>query len=132
MNFEIKYLLNYNQIEELINNESPNERSDIICEKLKYYCFTNKGELYKFGSIKVIYKKIETTIDEELVTVISKYISESIKNLNKEQKELLKLKYAKTSIKISKNSTINKNLSQIKVGLKRDDTDNFKSAASIH
>ena len=46
MNFEIKHLLNYNKIEELINNESPNDRADIICEKLKYYCFTNKGELY--------------------------------------------------------------------------------------
>ena len=57
MNFEIKHLLNYEQIEELINNESPNDRADIICEKLKYYCFTNKGELYKFDSIKVIYKK---------------------------------------------------------------------------
>jgi phage/plasmid-associated DNA primase len=125
MNFEIKHLLNYNKIEELINNESPNDRADIICENLKYYCFTNKGELYKFDSIKVIYKKIETTIDEELITVISKYISESIKNLNKEQKELLKLKYAKTSVKISENSTINKSLSQIKVGLKRDDENIF-------
>ena len=114
MNFEIKHSLNFNQIEELINNESPNNRADIICEKLKYYCFTNKGELYKFDSIKVIYKTIETTIDEELITVISKYISESIKNLSKEQKELLKLKYAKTSVKISENSTINKSLSQIK------------------
>ena len=125
MNFEIKHLLNYNKIEELINNESPNDRADIICEKLKYYCFTNKGELYKFDSVKVIYKKIETTIDEELITVISKYITESIKNLNKEQKELLKLKYSKTSVKISENSTINKSLSQIKVGLKRDDENIF-------
>jgi hypothetical protein len=72
MNFEIKHLLNYNKIEDLTNNESPNDRSDIICENLKYYCFTNKGKLFKFDSIKVIYK----------------YISESIKNLNKEQKEL--------------------------------------------
>ena len=125
MNFEIKDLSNYNKIEELINNESPNDRADIICEKLKYYCFTNKGELYKFDSVKVIYKKIETTIDEELITVISKYITESIKNLNKEQKELLKLKYSKTSVKISENSTINKSLSQIKVGLKRDDENIF-------
>ena len=54
MNLEIKHLLNYEQIEELINNKSPNDRADIICEKLKYFCFTNKGELYKFDSIKVI------------------------------------------------------------------------------
>ena len=80
MNFQIKDLLNYNQIEDLINNESPNDRADIICEKLKYYCLFNKGELYKFDLIKVIYKQIETTIDEKLITVISKYISESIKN----------------------------------------------------
>ena len=74
---------------------------------------------------KLFIKKIETTIDEKLITFISKYISESIKNLNKELKELLKLKYAKTSIKISENSTINKSLSQIKVGLKRDDDNIF-------
>ena len=125
MNFQIKDLLNYSQIEDLINNESPNDRADIICEKLKYYCFTNKGELYKFDSIKVIYKQIETTVDEELITIISKYISESIKNLNVEQKELLKLKYSKKIVKISENSTINKSLSQIKVGLKRDDENIF-------
>jgi hypothetical protein len=88
MNFEIKDLLNYSQIEDLINNESPNDRADIICEKLKYYCFSNKGELYKFDSIKVIYKKIETTIDQELLTIISKYITESIKKLTTEQREI--------------------------------------------
>jgi hypothetical protein len=59
MNFENKYFLNYNKIEELINNESPIDRADIICENFKYYCFTNKGELYKFDSIKVIYKKLK-------------------------------------------------------------------------
>ena len=71
-------------------------------------------KLYKFDSIKVIYKKIETTIDEELLTIISKYITESIKQLNTEQRQLLKLKYAKTSVKISENATIVKSLSQIK------------------
>ena len=35
------------------------------------------------------------------------------------------MKYAKTSVKISENSTINKSLSQIKVGLKRDDENIF-------
>ena len=84
--------------------------ADTICEKLKYYSFTIKGELYKFDSIKVIYKKIQTTIDEELI---------------KEQKEVLKLKYSKTSVKRSENSTTNKSLSQIKVGLKRDDENIF-------
>ena len=37
----------------------------------------------------------------------------------------LKLKYAKTSVQISENSTINKSLSEIKVGLKRDDENIF-------
>ena len=109
----------------MINSESPNKRSDIICKNLIYYCFTNKGVLYKFNSILVIYNKIQTGIDDELITIISKYISESIENLNKEQRELLKLKYAKASFKISENSTINKSLSQIKVGLKRDDDNIF-------
>ena len=125
MNFQIKDLLNYSQIEDLINNESPNDRADIICEKLKYYCFTNKGELYKFDSIKVIYKQIETTVDEELITIISKYITESIKQLNTKQLLDLKSKYPKTSVKISENATIFKSLFQIKVGLKRDDEDIF-------
>ena len=125
MNFQIKDLLNYSQIEDLINNESPNDRADIICEKLKYYCFSNKGELYKFDSIKVIYKQIETTVDEELITIISKYITESIKQLNTKQLLDLKSKYPKTSVKISENATIFKSLFQIKVGLKRDDENIF-------
>ena len=48
MNFEKHDLLNYQQIEELIINYSPNDRADVICEKLKYYCFTNK---YKFDIV---------------------------------------------------------------------------------
>jgi len=107
MNFKNEDLLNYAQIEELITNDSPNDRAEIICNKLNKCCFTNKGELYKFNSLDVVYKKVETTIDEELITVISKYISESIKNLNKEQKELMNMKYQKLANKVSENSTIN-------------------------
>ena len=84
MNFEILDLLNYEKIEKLVQIDSPNDRADIITEKLKYYCFTNKGELFIFDSSKVIYRKIETTIDEELLTAITKYITLSIKHLNKE------------------------------------------------
>ena len=46
MNFEIKHLLNYDEIEQLNNSESQNYRSDINCKNLKYYCFNNKLELY--------------------------------------------------------------------------------------
>ena len=119
MQFQNSDLLTFNQIQELISNDSPNDRADIIVDKLKYYCFYNKGDLFIFDSSKVIYTKIETTIDEELLTVISKYITNSIKNLTNEQKQLLN--YNKDSKKISENSTINKSLSQIEVGLKRND-----------
>jgi len=123
MQFQNSDLLTFNQIQELISNDSPNDRSDIIVDKLKYYCFYNKGDLFIYDSSKVIYKKIETTIDEELLTVISKYITNSIKHLTNEQKQLLS--YNKDSKRISENSTINKSLSQIKVGLKRNDEEIF-------
>eukprot|EP01038_Epipyxis_sp_PR26KG_P017698 gene17698-24652_t len=125
MNFEILDLLNYEKIKKLVQIDSPNDRADIITEKLKYYCFTNKGELFIFDSSKVIYRKIETTIDEELLTAITKYITQSIKNLNKEQKELLYYKHPEKIVKLSENSTINKMLPQIKVGLKRDEEQIF-------
>jgi phage/plasmid-associated DNA primase len=125
MNFSTSDLLSFDSLEKLLTSDDPNDRADIITDKLKYYCFFNKGEFYKFDSSKVIYKKVESTLDDELLTCATKYIGQSIKSLTNELKELLKLKYPKESKKISENTTMGKSLSQIRVGLKRDDEDIF-------
>jgi hypothetical protein len=126
MNFNKSDLLSFEKIENLLTLNDPNDRADIITEKLKYYIFFNAGELYKFDVSKVIYKKVEETIDDELLTAITKYIGQSIKALTNEQKELLNLKYPKESKKLSENTTLSKSLSQIiRVGLKRNDENIF-------
>ncbi len=56
MKFEILDLLNYSNIEDLMSNDSPNERAEIICNNLKKYMFIHEGILYKYDVDLIIYK----------------------------------------------------------------------------
>jgi 3-isopropylmalate dehydratase small subunit len=98
MNFLKNALLNYDQLESLINSDSPNEGAEIIVDKLKNYIFLNNGEYYKFDLEKIVYKKISHGVDDAIISIITSYITKSISNLNKEQMELLKLKYNAHSV----------------------------------
>jgi hypothetical protein len=59
MNFEKKDLLNYDEIENLLKSESPNDRADIICDELKKYVFIQDEKLYKYDTVMVIYKLVK-------------------------------------------------------------------------
>ena len=91
MKFETKDLLKYDDIENLLTNDSPNDRADLICDKLKKYCFIQNENLYKYDSELVIYKQIKDSIQNELMTIVSSYLTSSKKSLNKEQIKLLSL-----------------------------------------
>jgi hypothetical protein len=120
MNFEKKDLLTYDEMFLLLTSESPNERANIICKKLNKYCFYFNNVLYKFDSNLILYKKIDYMIDEELITIITGYISESKNKLSKENDKLLNQTF-KSYSRISEEIFINKNLKQIKVGLKAEE-----------
>lgn len=120
MMFDKDDLLNYEEIECLLKEESPNERALIICNKLKKYCFYQNGFLYKYNSKYVIYKQIENIQDDELNTIITDYLSCSKLNLSKEQYKIIKLEN-KSFVSLCENSTIKKINSQLKVYLAVDD-----------
>lgn len=121
MKFETQDLLNYDGIENLLTNDSPNDRADIICDKLKKYCFIQNENLYKYDSELVIYKQIKDSIQNELMTIVSSYLTSSKKSLNKEQIKLLSLERKTEFKKLCENSTINKMLPQLITTLKEDE-----------
>ena len=117
MVFDKKDLLSYESIEELLCSLSPNVRARIIAKKLKKYCFFTNGFLYKYDSKIVIYKQIDELKDQELISMITDYLTESLSALNKEQKKIIKLERGKEFNKMCENSNIHKNLPQLMVEL---------------
>ena len=121
MKFSKTDLLTYDEVMSLLLSDSPNDRADIISKKLNKYCFYFNNVLYKFDSNLILYKKIDYMIDEELITIITGYISKSKNELSKENDKLLNQINSKAYKTISEESFINKSLKQIKVGLKVDE-----------
>lgn len=113
MEFEKKDLLNYDQLETLLTSESPNDRADIICDKLKKYVFIQDEKLYKYDTDMVVYKLIKNNIPNMLITITTSYLSKSKQNLNKEQSKLLSLERKSEFKKLCENATINKMLPQL-------------------
>ena len=75
--FNTEDLLTYANIETLITSEFPNERAEIICNKLKVYLFNLDNQLYIFNKELVIYKKIQEDLfkkDDFIISKITKYI----------------------------------------------------------
>jgi phage/plasmid-associated DNA primase len=95
-----------------------NDRADIITNNLINYVFYLHGTLYKFNSKYVVYKKIEIDEDDELLTIVTKFISVSKKNLiNQDNQELYDPKFKS----FGENVNINKMLPQIRTGLKKEE-----------
>jgi len=131
MNFEKVDLLNYEELEQLLILESPNDRAKIICNKLKKYIFSHNGFLYKYNNNLIVYEQIMDKQPEELITVITGFISASISNLSKEQTKLIKLEH-KSCKSICENCNINKMMSQIIVYIKDDDEKFLGDFYEIH
>jgi hypothetical protein len=126
MNFEKKDLLNYDEIETLLKSESPNDRADIICNKLKKYIFFQYGFLYKFDNELVIYKLIdEFNVRNMLISTLTAFLSKSKANLNKEQSKLLSLEMKAEFKKVCEIAYVNKMLPQLSINL-IDDTLKFE------
>jgi phage/plasmid-associated DNA primase len=117
MIFDKKDLLTYESINELLSSLSPNVRARIIAKKLKKYCFFTNGFLYKYDSKLVVYKQIDELKDQELISMITDYLTESLSALKKEQREIIELKKGKELNKMCENSNIHKNLPQLMVEL---------------
>ena len=95
-----------------------NDRADIITKNLINYVFYLHGTLYKFNSKYIVYKKIEIDEDDELLTIVTKFISVSKKNLiNQDNQELYDPKFKS----FGENVNINKMLPQIRTGLKKEE-----------
>jgi len=125
MEFDKKDLLSYDEIENLLTSDSPNDRSTIICDKLKKYVFIQDEKLYKYDTEMVVYKLIKNNIPNMLITITTSFLSKSKGNLNKEQSKLLSLERKTEFKKLCENATINKMLPQLMTTL-IDDTLRFE------
>jgi phage/plasmid-associated DNA primase len=121
MKFETKDLLNYEEFETLLSSDSPNERASLICKKLKKYCFIQDKNLYMYDPELVIYKCVKDSIQNELITIVSLYITSSKQVLDKAQNRLLSLERKGEFKRICENATINKILPQLATTLKEEE-----------
>lgn len=118
MEFEKKDLLNYDEIKKLLTNDSPNERADVICNKLKKYVFTRDEKIYKYDIDMVVYKSYPLKKNNHMIlSIVTSFLSKSKKNLTKEQKKILKIENKEKFKKLSENSTVNRMLPQILITL---------------
>lgn len=132
MNFEKADLLNFDEIEKLLTIDTPNERADIICKKIIKYCFFLNGILYKYDNKLVVYKRIDGRDESnELLTLLTGFISSSRNNLNKEQIKLLQLEH-KNFKTLCENSTMNKMIPQLSIALKVEEERFFGDFYEVH
>ncbi len=122
MKFEKSDLLSYEEIENILSNDSPNDRAEIICAKLKKYAFIFDGELYLYDTNLIVYKKIDINISDQILCVISGYLTESKRMLSKEQSKLLSLERKSEYQKFCENAYINKMLPQLTTNLMETET----------
>ena len=121
MYFEKQDLLTYDDIIILIDSKSPNERAQIITSKLKKYCFFQNGVLYTYNNKFIVYNATCEKKDNVLITMITNYLTESLKNLSKEQRQLIELQKTKEFNKFCENTNVNKNLPQLTVLLQEEE-----------
>jgi len=94
MEFKLKHLLNYKNLETLITTEFPNEKAKLISSKLLNYIFIQNSTLYIIQENKT-FKAIVGDADKHLMTLTTKLIELSIKNLSKDNQDLLRLRHDK-------------------------------------
>lgn len=124
--FEKKDLLNSDDLELLIISKDPCDKAEIIKKKLlNYVLITEDKEYYAFDIKNVLYHKEKYT-EEKILTIVSLLISKSLKEINKKDRELIELKYAKTYDNIFKNVNIQSYIPQLKTFLSNANKINFR------
>ena len=120
MKFENNDLLNYEELEQLIDTSSPDTQAEIIGKKLKTYLLLTEDErLYVFDSENVLYNEKEFKVEEEILITTTNYITKSQLNLNNQEQQLIKLKYKKLFDILCKNTTVSKYIPQLKRELRK-------------
>lgn len=120
MKFENNDLLNYEELEQLIDTSSPDTQAEIIGKKLKTYLLLTEDErLYVFDSENVLYNEKEFKLEEEILITTTNYITKSQLNLNNQEQQLIKLKYKKLFDILCKNTTVSKYIPQLKRELRK-------------
>lgn len=119
--FDIKDLLDLNELKAL-KIQGVCDRSKAVTKKLIKYIFYFRCVLYTFDSNLIIYQKVEHDEEDQLISVISEYIYNSIEQEKKTNKKYFKSEefretYWKFFLEIQENSFIRKMLPQIKIKL---------------
>lgn len=117
MNFKQDDLLNKNDIEKLIVSVFTNEKSTIISKKLKSYCFFVGPDLYLVQDNITFTKYCQKTSPLMLISMVSRYLEMSYKNMSEDESKLIRLEHSKQYSKIFSNSNIDSYKSQLQIDL---------------
>ena len=97
VNFEKVELLTYEEFETMITSFIPLVKCELMRNKLSNRVLFNKGDLYLFQPNNILYKRVEETKEmnnEDLILSLCRNILQnSFINFNKEQQEVLQMKY---------------------------------------
>ena len=118
--YDTNDLLNFADLKRLTHSTEPDEKAEILANKMKRYFIYNKGLLYSFDKENVIYTQYDIQQDNKnlILTRICEFISMSKKNLPK--KDSTKLNEYKNYPFISENSSINLYIPQLLTYLTND------------
>lgn len=111
--------LNFEEIKSLITSDYSHDKSQLICSKLKKYCFVFNDELYELQS-NISYKQ-SPNLKLSIFNKVSLLIQLSHKQLSDVEKDSIELKYGKVVKTIFKNSDIETYYPQLLNGLTKND-----------
>ena len=119
LNFNKNHLLNFDEIVKYFDAILPNDKGDIISQKLKHYCYVNEDYFYRISD-NITYIE-HSKLENELLVIAQDLISSSIKALSVEQSTLLSKLYKKAEYKQNvANSEVQKFQPQLKSALRKD------------
>ena len=131
MEFENKDLLTMQEIKIMISSIFPNDKADIVCTKLRNYCFIDdQGTLFALQK-NITYIKTKD-IDNKLISNISLLLEKSFKLLSEDDRERITDKYEKTYSKIFQNSHIREYMPQVHTKLIIENVEFDKYFDKIH
>jgi len=135
MNFTNQDYLSSNDLEVLIVSSMPNEKAELVFNKVKKYLFFHNNNLYKLDDETKCYKALTSSKDEiehVLLHTVSKLIEESYKALNKDKQEVLKLKHKSAFERLFENCSIKRYYSQLYMLFKDNQIDLDNYTRQIH
>jgi len=112
--------ITFTDIETLITSVLPNEKAQILAQKLKDKFIINFDRLYQFDKENVLYTRTDKDVEKYIYHITTLLMEHSFKALHSYERENLKLKYKNAVDKVFANSFIKSFFPQLTIYLTND------------